>query len=116
MSHTKARFIDTSHAIDADSGAATPGSRGAASYERSRDLPRLIPLWPSELEINSDGDHQRLLARLRRALRVERRRGLAGHWAYDLARHTQLLRAYRAETAAYLAARSATTTHGRDRR
>jgi hypothetical protein len=35
-------------------------------------------------------------------LRVERQRGIAGHWTYDLARHARLLRAYRAETTAYL--------------
>jgi hypothetical protein len=39
---------------------------------------------------------------MRRALRIERQRGIAGHWAYDLARHAQLLSAYRAETADYL--------------
>jgi len=41
----------------------------------------------------------RIIARLRKALRAERRRGLAGHWAYDLARHVELLRLYRAEMA-----------------
>lgn len=39
---------------------------------------------------------------MRRALRLERQRGRAGHWAYDLARHAQLLRAYRSEVADYL--------------
>jgi hypothetical protein len=41
----------------------------------------------------------RILARLRKALRAERRRGLAGHWTYDLARHVELLRVYRLELA-----------------
>jgi hypothetical protein len=54
------------------------------------------------MEVLNRADHARLLAKLRRALRAERQRGLGGHWAYDLARHAQLLRAYRAETAAYL--------------
>jgi len=48
----------------------------AATYLRSRDLPKLIALWPHDL-----------LAKLRRAPRAERRRGLAGHWSYDLNRH-----------------------------
>jgi hypothetical protein len=74
----------------------------AAGYVRARDLPKLVPLWPSEIEALSRAEHARLLAKLRRALRAERQRGLGGHWAYDLARHAQLLRAYRAETAAYL--------------
>jgi hypothetical protein len=71
-------------------------------YVRSRDLPKLVALWPSEIASMSHADHARLLARLRRALRMERQRGLGGHWTYDLARHAQLLRAYRAETAAYM--------------
>ena len=71
-------------------------------YERARDLPKLLPLWEWELATPSEAEHARLLARLRRALRAERRRGLSGHWTYDLARHAQLLRAYRAEVAACL--------------
>lgn len=74
----------------------------APDYERRRDLPRLLPLWPHEIDAGTPAEHARLLARLRRALRQERLRGLAGHWAYDLARHAQLLRAYRCETADYL--------------
>jgi hypothetical protein len=74
----------------------------ARHYDRRRDLPRLLPLWPHEIEASSLGEHARLLARMRRALRLERQRGRAGHWAYDLARHAQLLRAYRAEAADYL--------------
>jgi hypothetical protein len=75
-----------------------------AGYVRARDLPRVLPLWPHELTVTTNADHARLLARLRRALRAERQRGLAGHWTYDLARHAQLLRAYRAEVAAHLRA------------
>lgn len=71
-------------------------------YRRDRDLPALLPLWPHEMQIASLADHARLLARMRRALRVERQRGIAGHWTYDLARHSRLLCAYRAETTAYL--------------
>jgi hypothetical protein len=74
----------------------------AHSYKRARDLPGLLPLWPHEVEAASLGDHARLLARMRCALRAERMRGIAGHWTYDLARHARLLRAYRAETANYL--------------
>jgi hypothetical protein len=78
------------------------GASSAADYQRGRDLPKLLPLWPHEMVVAGAGDHARLLARMRRALRIERQRGIAGHWAYDLARHAQLLRAYRAETADYL--------------
>lgn len=79
---------------------ATPtaaAARGRQRYNRARDLPRLLPMWPWEMKIADAAQHARLLARLRRALREERRRGLGGHWSYDLARHAQLLAAYRAE-------------------
>lgn len=75
---------------------------GTRAYVRARDLPRLLPLWPRKIASMKAADHARLLARLRKALRAERQRGLGGHWTYDLARHAQLLRAYRAETAAHL--------------
>jgi hypothetical protein len=59
----------------------------------------VIPLWPSELDDESPEGRRHILAMLRRALRAERRRGLAGHWTYDLARHAALLRVYRLELA-----------------
>lgn len=83
------------------------GDEGTHAYDRARDLPKLLPLWPREIASLNLADHARLLARLRKALRAERQRGLIGHWTYDLARHAQLLRAYRAETAAYLRATAA---------
>jgi hypothetical protein len=52
---------------------------------------------PAEIEDVSIQGRTRLVALLERALRAERRRGLAGHWTYDLARHIQLLEAYRTE-------------------
>ena len=52
-------------------------------YERARDLPKLLPLWEWELASPSEAEHARLLARLRRALRAERLRGLSGHWTYE---------------------------------
>jgi hypothetical protein len=83
---------------------ATPEAAAASPrtqpYCRTRDLAKLIPLWPDEIADESAEGRRKLLARLRRALREERRRGLAGHWTYDLARHAALLRAYKAEQAA----------------
>jgi hypothetical protein len=67
--------------------------------ERRTELRRLLPLWPHELADESPEGRRRILAKLRRALRAERRRGLAGHWTYDLARHVELLRVYRLELA-----------------
>lgn len=64
---------------------------------RTTRLTSLLPLWPAEIEDMSMTGRARLVALLERALRAERRRGLAGHWTYDLARHMQLLEVYRAE-------------------
>jgi len=72
---------------------------GAGAYVRSRDLPRLLALWPHELEDQSETGRQHLLAKLRRALRTERRRAHAAHWSYDLNRHLGLLSAYKGELA-----------------
>lgn len=74
----------------------------AAAHERAtrHDLAALIPIWPHELADRTHGGRLALLSRLRRALRSERQRGIAGHWAYDLARHARLVAAYRVEIAA----------------
>jgi len=72
---------------------------GAAAYARAQDLPKLLTLWPHELDDVSPDGCRRILARLRRALRAERRRALSGHWSYDLNRHLGLLSAYRGELA-----------------
>ena len=70
---------------------------GAAAYSRARDLPKLIALWPHEFDDHSPEGCRRVLAKLRSALRTERRRALSGHWSYDLNRHLGLLSAYKAE-------------------
>ena len=70
---------------------------GAARYLRARDLPRLIALWPHELADQSAEGSLLILSKLRRALRAERRRALAGHWSYELNRHLGLMTAYKAE-------------------
>ncbi len=69
----------------------------SARYDRRADLPRVLPLWRHELDDESPQGRRRVVARLARALRTERRRGIAGHWTYDLARHVELLRLYRLE-------------------
>lgn len=80
---------------------ARSGPAGAADpARRQRELMRLLPLWPHEIADESAAGRARVAALLRRALRAERRRGLAGHWSYDLGRHAQLLAAYRAERVA----------------
>jgi hypothetical protein len=66
-------------------------------YDRARDLPRLIPLWPDELADTTQAGREALVARLAALLRRERQQGAAGAWSYDVARHRQLLIAWRAE-------------------
>lgn len=78
-------------------------------YVRHRDLPRLLPVFAEEIDASSVPVHARLVGLLRRALRIERRRGLSGDWSYDLARHAHLLEAYRFEL-------DALRTHQRQRR
>lgn len=72
----------------------------AGGYDRVRDLPRLLRMWPHEVLALGEGDRAGLVERLRQMLRAERRRGLTRHWSYDLSRHAALLRAFRAEAAA----------------
>ena len=68
-------------------------------YDRRVELLRILPLWPHELADESLEGRRHVVRKLRRALRAERRRGVAGHWTYDLARHAELLRIYRLELA-----------------
>ena len=75
-----------------------------AAAERIRDLARLLPLWPHELADTSTAGRRRIVALMERALRAERRRGRAGHWAYDLGRHAALFRALTRERVALKAA------------
>ena len=77
----------------------TPPCKPSQAYNRRNDLPCILPLWPHELDDETPQGRRRIVAKLRRALRAERRRGNAGHWTYDLARHVELLRVYRLELA-----------------
>ena len=70
---------------------------GSGCYLRARDLPSLIALWPHELADESPEGSLLILSKLRRALRAERRRAVAGHWSYELNRHLGLMTAYKAE-------------------
>ena len=64
---------------------------------RRSELARFLPLWPAERADLSPAGRDRIIRLLAKALRHERRRGVAGHWAYDLARHAALLGIYHAE-------------------
>ena len=77
----------------------TMAAAGAVAYSRARDLPKVIALWPHELDDESVEGCRLVLGKLRRALRAERRRATSGHWSYDLNRHLALVSAYKAELA-----------------
>lgn len=68
-------------------------------YDRLEQLPKLIGLWPSEMQDFSAPGTAKILALLRKALRSERARGRAGHWTYDLNRHLVLAESLKAERA-----------------
>ena len=74
---------------------APQGPAGGADH--TTGLAQLLPLWPHELNDMTPSGRERRIALLRKALRAERRRGLAGHWTYDLGRHSALLHCYKRE-------------------
>ena len=81
----------------------------AANSSRGEDekrhtlLQRLLPLWPHEIADRSVNNRARIIRLLARALREERRRGISGHWAYDLSRHAALAKLHREESQALTA-------------
>jgi hypothetical protein len=60
-------------------------------------LVRLLPLGPDEIAGSEPETTRRIVLKLAHALRVERARGRAGHWTYDLNRHIGLMQALKAE-------------------
>ena len=81
-----------------------PGQPPSSRYDRARDLPRLLLMWPEEIADDTHEGRIRVIKKLRRVLRQERQRGIAGHWTYNLARHMALTRAYRHEVARHTGA------------
>jgi hypothetical protein len=67
-------------------------------YNRKEQLPRLVGLWPHEVEDYSEAASERIVALLRKVLREERQRGIGGHWTYDINRHLALKEALMEET------------------
>ena len=88
------------HAARATLSRDASSHKSSRPYDRRSELPRILPLWPHELADESFEGRRNIVCKLRRALRAERRRGIAGHWTYDLARHAELVRIYRLELAA----------------
>jgi hypothetical protein len=70
---------------------------GREAYERSRMLVRLLPVGPDDMAGAEPQTTRRIVLKLARAIRIERARGRAGHWTYDLNRHVGLMQALKAE-------------------
>ena len=66
-------------------------------YSRLERLPRLLKLWPSEVDDYSYPGTLRVMELLRKALRAERCRAITSHSAYDLNRHMDLIHAIKHE-------------------
>jgi hypothetical protein len=99
MVHTRKARPRQTAACPAASGQDKRADTSSRNYDRRTELPRVLPLWPRELDDETSEGRRYIVCKLRRALRAERRRGVAGHWTYDLARHVELLRVYRLELA-----------------
>jgi len=80
-----------------DLAISTTVKAGMRHYDRARHLPALIGIDPGVLSGAGAMPKTAILARLKRALRAERQRAKAGHWAYDLNRHIALRQALIAE-------------------
>ena len=78
----------------------SPPARVQSDTARRGELARLMPLWPRDLADLSIPGRRRIIRLIERALRTERCRGRAGHWAYDLSRHAALHRTWKSESAA----------------
>ena len=74
-------------------------SPAKSRYRPADDLPRLIGIWPHDSNGQGGISRVEIVARLEAALRSERRRGVAGHWTYDVQRHAMLITALAAERA-----------------
>ena len=67
------------------------------SYDRQKDLPRLIAIWPSLLEDDTQEASRKIIEKIQKALQTERRKSKTGHWSYNLTKHIGLLTALKAE-------------------
>lgn len=74
-------------------------SAKSSDYMRHIHLPRLIGIWPSQINDFSRETTALIVHKLYKALRAERQKGRSGHWAYDFNKHLSLVAAYKAEKA-----------------
>ncbi len=91
------RSVERTHARAARAGMRGVVRAGVEVWRRETMLPRLVAVAPADVADDGIPGTRRMVERLRRALREERRRGQAGHWTYDLNRHIGLMQALAAE-------------------
>lgn len=70
-----------------------------ATYDRQRDLPRLLPLTARQVSSGVLADRLAVIALLVQALGRERARAAMGVWSHDVSRHRLLTSALRRELA-----------------
>lgn len=71
-------------------------------YDRNRDLPRLLPVWPHELEVDQDRKaHAALILKITRRCRAMRNAGVSRKPAYNGADHRALYTYLQYERAIY---------------
>ncbi|WP_246657584.1 DUF6477 family protein [Cohaesibacter sp. CAU 1516] len=70
---------------------------GEKIYDRRRDLPGLLHLFPADIDRLDRVSSKAVLQKLTLLVKGERARGRTGHWRYSLARHIGLSQALRAE-------------------
>lgn len=69
----------------------------AEAYERPRHLPRLISMWPEQIDDETTSGCEQIIVRIASALMGCARLASENHWSYDLSRHIGLLGAIIAE-------------------
>ena len=72
-------------------------SSNVLNYDRQKDLPRLIPLWPDQVKDDTLGGIKKIIKKIDIALQSERRKAKTNHWSYNLTKHIGLLIAFKAE-------------------
>nr|WP_321457712.1 DUF6477 family protein [uncultured Cohaesibacter sp.] len=70
---------------------------GEKHYERNRDLPGLLHLFPQDIEKLEAEKPGAVLVKIAQALTAEKRRARSGHYRYSLLRHIGLTQALAAE-------------------
>ena len=73
--------------------------REAKLYVRGRDLPKLVALWPKEINDYSIPGTEHIVRRIRQVLGAYYALGLRKHWSHNVSRHVALAVALKAEKA-----------------